>query len=40
MKAFIIGLAATIVVAVAAAIILEQLGMSSASVYSTNSVRL
>jgi hypothetical protein len=40
MKAFIVGTAAAVLIAVGAAVALEQLGMSSENVYSTGSVRL
>ena len=40
MKAFIAGCLAAILIAVGAAVALNQLGHSSANVYSTSSVRL
>lgn len=40
MKAFVAGCAAAVVLAVVAAVILPQLGFSSAEVYSTSNVRL
>jgi len=40
MKAFLAGCAAAIVLAVVSAIILDQLGLSSAGVYQTPNVRL
>ena len=40
MKAFIAGTAAAVLIAVAAAFVLDELGMSSQNVYSTDSVRL
>jgi hypothetical protein len=40
MKAFIAGCLAAIVIAVAAAVILDQTGQSSAGAYSTSNVRL
>jgi ABC-type uncharacterized transport system permease subunit len=40
MKAFIASCVAAIAVAVVAAVVMQQLGMSSADVYSTSNVRL
>ncbi|WP_455372173.1 hypothetical protein [Limibacillus halophilus] len=40
MKAFIAGTAAAVLIAVAAAFALQELGMTSEHVYSTDSVRL
>ena len=40
MKAFIAGCLAAIVIAVVAAVILDQVGLSSESAYSTSNVRL
>lgn len=40
MKAFIAGCAAALVIAVVAAVVLDQLGYGSAEVYSTGNVRL
>ncbi|MDH3474976.1 MAG: hypothetical protein OEM59_14940 [Rhodospirillales bacterium] len=40
MKAFLLGCAAAVVIAVVAGVALDQLGYSSESVYSTSNVRL
>lgn len=40
MKAFVAGCAAAVVLAIVAAVVLNQLGYSSAEVYSTSNVRL
>ncbi len=40
MKAFVAGCLAAIVIAVAAAVVLDQIGLSSESAYSTSNARL